>query len=78
MLKKQSLKNLEFKECDSVKLIADREEYSSKGLRKGDIGVIAINYDANDSILVDFSSIDNNGNYFGDCIKVKLKDLVKV
>ena len=66
---------LEFKECDLVELTVEDEKYTKEGIHKGDTGVIAIDYAVNGAILVDFSGIDENGEYYGDCISVKLEDL---
>lgn len=75
LLKKQSFKKLTFNECDVVELIKEEEKYTSLGIHKGAVGVIAIDYAVNDSILVDFSGLDENGNFCGDCISVKVNDL---
>lgn len=73
--KKQKFKELIFNECDKVELLVEDEKYAKFGAHKGDIGNIAIDYAVSDSILVDFSGIDENGNYYGDCISVKIEDL---
>lgn len=78
LLKKQTFEELKFKEYDFVELLVEKEAYTKYGIHKGDIGVIAIDYASNDTILVDFSSFDESGNYYGDCIQVKLKDLKKI
>lgn len=75
LLKKQSFKKFEFKECNLVELLVEDEKYSKFGIHKGDTGVIAIDYAVDDYILVDFSGIDKNGKYYGDCISVKIDDL---
>ena len=73
--KKQKFKELIFNECDKVELLVEDEKYAKFGAHKGDIGNVAIDYAVSDSILVDFSGIDENGNYYGDCISVKIEDL---
>ena len=73
--KKQKFKELIFNECDKVELLVEDKKYAKFGAHKGDIGNIAIDYAVSDSILVDFSGIDENGNYYGDCISVKIEDL---
>lgn len=73
--KKQSYKSMNLNECDLVELLVEKDIYSKYGIHKGDTGVVAIDYSVGDSILVDFSGIDKNGNYYGDCISVKIKDL---
>lgn len=75
LLKKQSLEKLVFDECDLVELLVEKEAYSQLGIHKGDTGVIALDYAVNDEILVDFSGVDDDGNYYGDCISVNIHDL---
>ena len=75
LYKKQNFQLLQFKECDLVELTVEDEKYTKEGIHKGDTGVIAIDYAVNGAILVDFSGIDENGEYYGDCISVKLEDL---
>ena len=72
---KNSFKMLTFKECDPVELIAEDEKYSKYNIHKGAKGVIAIDYAVQNSVLVDFSDVDENGNCFGDIITVNIKDL---
>ncbi len=75
---KQSLEKLTFKECEMVELLVENEKYAKHGIHKGDTGYIAINYMVSNSILVDFSGINKNGEYYGDCISVNVKDLKKI
>ena len=73
--KKQAFRKLRLHECDTVELVTEKEEYIKYGIHKSERGIIAINYSVNDKILVDFSGIDEKGNYYGDCIAVKIDDL---
>ena len=75
IIKKCKFRSLEFKECDYVELLVEDEKYSKFGIHKGERGVIAIDSAVDNSILVDFSGVDANGNFYGDCIAVKLEDL---
>ena len=75
LYEKQEFKVLNLAECDVVELLIEDEKYSKFGIHKGDVGVVAIDYATNDSILVDFSRVDKNGKYYGDCISVKIQDL---
>lgn len=75
LLKKKSFNVLKFKECDFVELLVEDEKYTKEGIHKGDRGVVAIDYMVEDSILVDFSVIDENGECFGDCIPIKVEHL---
>lgn len=75
LLKKQSFDELKFNEYDLVELLVEDEYYSKYGIHKGDTGIVAINYAIENSILVDFSGIDKNGNYYGECISAKIEHL---
>ena len=75
LLKKQSFDKFIFNECDFVELLVEDEKYNKYGIHKGDVGVVAIDYAIDKSILVDFSGVDKNGNFSGDCIAVKTDDL---
>lgn len=77
ILKKQTFDNSPFRECDEVELLVENQNYSKYGAHKGDKGVIAIDYVIDNSILVDFSRVDEQGNCYGDCISVKIDDLKK-
>lgn len=76
--KKQEFKKIELKECDFVELIAENEKYSKYGIHKGDTGVIASDFAIKNFVLVDFSRVDKNGQYFGECIQVNICDLKKL
>ena len=75
VLKKNSFEKLKFNEYDWVELIVEKEEYAKEGIHKGETGVVAIDYAIDNDILVDFSGIDENGEYYGECISVKIEDL---
>lgn len=62
-------------EYDMVELIVDAEEYTKFGVHKGDRGCVMNNTAVQNHIEVDFSGIDEKGNYYGDCISVKIEDL---
>ena len=74
-LKKQSFKSIEFEEYSMVQLTCDKEKYLKFGIHKGEIGIIVENYTINNEVLVDFSGINENGNFYGDCISVNINDL---
>ena len=74
-LKKQSFKPIEFEEYSMVRLSCDKEKYLKFGIHKGEIGVIVENYAINNEVLVDFSGVDKNGKFYGDCIAVNINDL---
>ena len=58
-----------------VELIVEDEKYSKHGVHKGMCGCVMQDYAVQNYIEVDFSGIDENGNFYGDCISVKIDDL---
>ena len=60
---------------DRVELLVEEERYAKFGVHKGDVGCVMDNNAIQNYIEVDFSGIDKNGNYYGDCISVKINDL---
>lgn len=72
---KEKFKPLSVKAYDNVELLVEDNKYSKYGIHKGDIGCVMENYAVQDYVEVDFSGIDQNGNYYGDCISVKVSDL---
>ena len=63
------------KEYDMVELIVEDEKYSKHGVHKGICGCVMQDYAVQNYIVGDFSGIDENGNFYGDCISVKIDDL---
>lgn len=76
--KKREFIKIDLKECDFVELIVENEKYSKYGIHKGDTGVIASAFAIKNFVLVDFSGIDKNGKFFGECIQVNIFDLKKI
>ena len=74
-LKEKGFKPRTFKAYSQVELLVDNEKYAEFGVHKGDIGTIMEDVAVQDYILVDFGRLDENNNYHGDCISVKLKDV---
>ena len=76
---KQNAKNkidvLSIKEYDLVELIVEDEKYAKEGIHKGDKGCVMDDHAVQGYILVDFSGIDENGQFYGDCILVNIDDL---
>ena len=62
-------------EYDMVELLVEDERYTKFGIHKGDKGCVMDNNAVQNYIEVDFSGIDKDGNYYGDCISVKIDDL---
>ena len=62
-------------EYDMVELLVEEERYAKFGVHKGDVGCVMDNNAIQNYIEVDSSGIDKNGNYYGDCISVKINDL---
>lgn len=66
---------IKINEYDMVELLVESDKYTKFGIHKGETGIIATDYAVDDYVLVDFSGIDKNGEYYGDCISVNMKDL---
>ena len=60
---------------DMVELLIEDNKYSKYGIHKGDIGCVMDTQAVQGYIEVDFSGIDENGQYYGDCISVNIDDL---
>ena len=75
MPKEKGFKSRTFKAFQQVELLVDNEKYAKFDVHKGDIGTIMEDVAVQDYILVDFGRLDENNNYHGDCISVKLSDI---
>lgn len=73
--KEKGFKQKEFNAYEKVELLIEDDKYSKFGVHKGDKGVIMEDYAVKDYVLVDFGRLDENNNYHGDCISVKLTDV---
>lgn len=72
---KKHFETLKIKAYDMVELTVEDAKYSKYGIHKGDRGCVMDDYAAKNYIEVDFSGIDKDGNYYGNCISVKVEDL---
>lgn len=72
---KNKFTKLKLKQYDLVELIVEDEKYSKFGIHIGDKGCVMEIYAVKNYVLVDFSGVDKNGDFYGDCIKVKIDDL---
>lgn len=72
---KKEFEKLNFQEFDMVELIVEDEAYAKLGIHKGFVGAIAIDHAMGNKILVDFTQINSNGKFYGDCITVDMKDI---
>ncbi len=72
---KQQFKQAKIKTYDMVELLVEKDKYTKFGIHKCDKGCVVDDTAVNDYIEVDFSGVDKDGNYFGDCISVKIDDL---
>lgn len=72
---KSEIQPIKIKEYDMVELIVEKDRYAKFGIHKGDRGCVMDNNAVQNYIEVDFSGIDKDGNYYGDCISVKIDDL---
>lgn len=60
----------------SVLLLTERTEYAERGIHEGAVGIIMEQIAVKDYVIVDFRQKDLNNNIYGDCIPVKLEDLM--
>lgn len=72
---KSEIQPIKIKEYDMVELIVEKDRYAKFGIHKGDRGCVMDNNAVQNYIEVDFSGIDKNGEFYGDCISVKIDDL---
>lgn len=72
---KEQFETFKIKSYDTVELLVENSEYTKLGIHKGAIGCVMDDNAVQNYVEVDFSGIDNNGNYYGDCISVKIDDL---
>lgn len=72
---KNEIQHIKIKEYDMVELLVEEDMYAKFGIHKGDRGCVMDNNAVQDYIEVDFSGIDKNGEFYGDCISVKIDDL---
>ncbi len=73
--KHDKLKYPNIKEFDLVELLIEDEKYFKFGVHKGNKGCVISNYAIQNQVEVDFSWVDKNGNFYGDCIVVDVDDL---
>lgn len=72
---KDIIEPIKIKAYDMVELLVEKERYSKYGVHKGDTGCVMDNSAIQNYVEVDFSGIDDKGNFYGDCISVKIDDL---
>ena len=72
---KNKIEPLKVKAYDIVELLVEDNKYAQYGIHKGDKGCVMEDYAVQDYVEVDFSGIDENGEYYGDCISVNIADL---
>lgn len=72
---KSIIEPIEINEYDMVELLVEDNKYAKYGVHKGCTGCVMDNHAVENYIEVDFSGIDDDGNFFGDCISVNIKDL---
>ncbi|MFQ6752341.1 MAG: hypothetical protein ACLRFL_02090 [Clostridia bacterium] len=72
---KEILQTLPVKAYNIVELIVEDEKYTKFGIHKGDRGCVMDDIAVDNCVEVDFSGIDEDRNYYGDCISVNIKDL---
>lgn len=72
---KNNIEHIKIHAYDIVELLVEDNKYSKFGVHKGDRGCVMDNNAVQNYIEVDFSYIDENGKFCGDCISVKMSDL---
>ncbi len=72
---KEKFEPLKINAYDMVELLVEDNKYAKYGVHKGDKGCVMDDYAVQGYVEVDFSGIDENGNFYGDCISVKTEDL---
>lgn len=73
---KNHFDTLKIKAYDMVELTVEDEKYLKYGIHKGDRGCVTDDYAVKNYIEVDFSGIDKDDNYYGDCISAATSDCV--
>ena len=69
------LEPVQIKNYDIVELIVEDLKYTQFGIHKGDKGCVMDAKAVQNYIEVDFSGINDNREFYGDCISVKIEDL---
>lgn len=69
---------LSIKAYDAVELIAEDSQYTKYGIHKGAKGCVMDGSAIQNYVEVDFSGVNEYGEYYGDCISVKIDDLKKI
>lgn len=72
---KPTLTKININNYDKVELLVEDTKYSKFGIHKGYTGCVVNNTAIKNYIEVDFGGVDKNGNFYGDCIAVKIDDL---
>lgn len=72
---KSCFEPIKIKQYDKVELLVEEERYAKHGIHKGDIGCVMESTAVQNYIEVDFSGIDENGEFYGESIGVKVDDL---
>lgn len=75
---KSSLNGIKFEEFCVVELVEENPRYEKYGLKKGDRGVVALDFATKDEVLVDFSGVKGLKNSKDGLVSVVLRDLQKV
>ena len=72
----EKLTDIHFNDCDWVELVVEDEKYAKYNIHKGERGAITNNGRIfNNEVLVDFTGVDKNGEFYGDVISVNINDL---
>lgn len=74
---KTSLNGVGFEEYSIVELIVSKPRYEKFGLKKGDKGVVAIDFAVKNEVLVDFSGLESVDKTNMGLVSISLDDLKK-
>ncbi len=72
---KEKFEPIRVKQYEMVELLVEDNKYTKYGIHKGDIGCVMETQAVQGYIEVDFSGINDKGEYYGDCVSVKIDDL---
>lgn len=72
---KDYIESVKINNYDLVELIVEDEKYAKFGIHKGATGCVMDNNAVKNYIEVDFSGINEKGDFYGDCISVNIDHL---
>jgi len=58
-----------------VEVIVEKDKYTKHGVHRGDKGFIVLNEMIKNEMLVDFTSVNENGDIYGEEVSININDL---